>query len=140
MEAVLEAHNRFRAKHCAPALTWSKDVARVAQRWADELASRCVIQHSAGEYGENLAAGSAEIVDAGHTVAMWYDEVAKYDFKHGGFSMHTGHFTQLVWRDTARLGCGVSECKGLRIWVCNYDPPGNVQGEYREQVLPTSCR
>ena len=141
MKTLLAAHNRLRKKHCAPALAWSDEVAKVAQKWADKLASRCSIGHSGGgTYGENLAAGTAEIMDPEHTAEMWYSEVEKYDFGKGGFSMETGHFTQLVWRDTTRLGCGVSACKGLRIWVCNYDPPGNVQGEYRENVRPTSCK
>jgi hypothetical protein len=56
------------------------------------------------------------------------------------FSMNTGHFTQLVWRSSARLGCGASVCRGLQIWVCNYDPPGNVQGNFPRNVLPQSCR
>jgi uncharacterized protein YkwD len=140
MKTVLEEHNRLRAKHCAPELAWSADVAKVAQKWADKLASRCGLQHSGGKYGENLAAGTAEIMDPKHTVEMWYSEVEKYDFKKGGFSMDTGHFTQLVWKGTTKLGCGVAECKGLRIWVCNYDPPGNVQGEYKTNVLPASCK
>lgn len=38
-----------------------------------------------------------------------------------------GHYTQVVWRDSERLGCGVGDCTGGgEIWVCNYDPPGNV--------------
>jgi hypothetical protein len=28
----------------------------------------------------------------------------------------------------------------MDIYVCNYDPPGNVEGEYRNNVLPTSCQ
>jgi hypothetical protein len=37
---------------------------------------------------------------------MWYGEIAKYDFRRGGFSMDTGHFTQVVWRSTTTIGCG----------------------------------
>ena len=71
---------------------------------------------------------------------MWYGEVKQYAFPDGGFSMETGHFTQVVWRGTTQLGCGVSTCRGMDIWVCEYDPPGNVQGQYRQNVLPTSCQ
>lgn len=141
MGVILERHNQLREKHCAPAMTWSDEVARVAQKWADGLGRRCQLEHSGSDtYGENLAAGSEELMDAAHVADMWYAEVEKYDFKKGGFSMQTGHFTQLVWKESTRLGCGVSACKGLRIWVCNYDPPGNVQGEYHQNVLPKSCK
>lgn len=137
---ILEAHNALRAKHCAPAMTWSRDLEKVAQKWADQLAKKCEFGHSGSDFGENLAAGTSGALDAESVARMWYDEIAGYDFKKGAFSMETGHFTQLVWKNSTRLGCGTSTCKGMDIWVCNYDPPGNVQGQFREQVLPTSCR
>jgi hypothetical protein len=37
--------------------------------------------------------------------------------------------TQVVWRESVRLGCGTASCNdGGVIWVCNYDPPGNYLG------------
>ena len=70
---------------------------------------------------------------------MWYDEIKQYRFPDGGFSMQTGHFTQVVWRGTTQVGCGHSQCNGNDIWVCEYDPPGNWEGQYRENVLPTAA-
>lgn len=45
-----------------------------------------------------------------------------------------GHYTQLVWRATERLGCSLSQQN--RVAVCQYFPPGNQQGQYRRQVTP----
>ena len=141
MRDVVETHNRVRAEHCAEPLVWSKKLASVAQGWADRLARECVMQHSGGKYGENLAAGTASALDGERVSQMWYDEVALYDFGRGGFSPETGHFTQVVWRATERIGCAVSECKGLEIWVCEYEPAGNVETQYRDNVKPKgSCR
>src|SRR5262245_42896813 len=141
MRPLLEAHNDLRDKHCAPPLAWSDKLARIAQRWVDGLARRgCALEHSGGRYGENLAGGSAGALGPEEVAEMWYDEGERYNFKRGGFSMNTGHFTQLVWRSSERLGCGMASCRGLEIWVCNYDPAGNVEGEYRDNVLPTSCK
>ncbi|MBI5477925.1 MAG: SCP-like extracellular [Deltaproteobacteria bacterium] len=137
---LLAAHSAHRARHCAPALIWSNDVARVAQAWADRLARDCSFQHSGSKYGENLWAGTDGAFSTRQVVGSWYGEVAKYDFKRPGFSMSTGHFTQVVWVATKRLGCGTATCKGNRIWVCSYDPPGNVEGQFKENVLPTSCK
>lgn len=135
------AHDRLRAMHCAPPMRWSERLASSAQAWADELVARgCAFEHSRGPYGENLAAGTAGHLDAEAVAQMWYREVADYDFARGGFSMQTGHFTQLVWVGTTELGCGQSTCNGLDVWVCQYGPPGNVEGQYRQNVLPTSCR
>jgi hypothetical protein len=71
---------------------------------------------------------------------MWYDEIKQYSFPNGGFSMQTGHFTQVVWRETTQMGCATATCRGMDIWVCEYDPPGNVQGMYRQNVLRQGCR
>jgi len=139
--ALVAAHNRVRAKHCAAPLTWSPKLAAVAQKWAAHLRdSGCTFGHSGGSYGENLAAGTSGMMDPEAVVTMWYDELKGYSFKQPGFSMQTGHFTQVVWRGTTQVGCGKVECKGNDIWVCEYDPPGNWEGQYREQVLPTGCR
>ena len=41
-----------------------------------------------------------------------------------------GHYTQVIWRNTQRVGCGVAVCpNGAEIWTCNYDPPGNYLGQ-----------
>lgn len=141
-KAFVDAHNAARAKHCAPPLTWSPKIAKVAQAWANKLKAKgCVFGHSGNpNYGENLGAGSIGALDPASTVAMWYDEVKLYKFPDGGFSMQTGHFTQLVWTDTKQVGCGHVECNGNDIYVCNYDPPGNYDGEYATHVLPKSCK
>jgi uncharacterized protein YkwD len=140
-EALVDAHNRVRARHCAAPLTWSPKLAQVAQQWASALRDKgCVFGHSSGSYGENLAAGTSGVLDAEAVVKMWYDEVAHYKFPGGGFSAQTGHFTQVVWRGTTHVGCGRSQCKGMDIWVCEYDPAGNWEGQYRQNVLPAGCK
>jgi uncharacterized protein YkwD len=139
--AFVDAHNRLREKHCAPPLRWSARIAASAQAWASSLRQRgCGLAHSGGRYGENLAAGTAGTLHPGVVVGMWYDELKRYSFRSGGFSAKTGHFTQVVWRDTREVGCGHAACNGLELWVCQYDPPGNVEGQYRENVRPTGCR
>lgn len=58
-----------------------------------------------------------------------------YDYNEPGFSETTGHFTQLVWKNTTTMGCGCRLC-GTRGWflVCEYWPRGNVVGEFGSQV------
>jgi uncharacterized protein YkwD len=140
-QQLLDSHNRYRAQHCAQPLTWSPRLAKAAQLWANTLkAQGCAFEHSGGPTGENLAAGTTGALDAKATVAMWYDEIKGYSFEQPGFSMQTGHFTQVVWRGTTAVGCGKSQCKGMDVWVCEYDPPGNWEGQYRQQVLPIGCK
>lgn len=141
-QAFVDAHNAYRAKHCAPPLAWSAELAKVAQNWANELQRQgCAFEHSNQQtYGENLAGGTRGALDPKATVAMWYDEVKTYNFGGGGFSMETGHFTQVVWTATTQVGCGWVTCKQMDIIVCNYNPAGNWEGQYKEHVLPTSCK
>ena len=51
----------------------------------------------------------------------------------------TGHFTQVVWKSTTQLGCGLAVNRGNKIYgVCNYSPAGNVvnAGFFKANVLP----
>lgn len=73
-------------------------------------------------------AGHYGVADA---VAMWEQERSVYD---GGRIDESnvyacGHYTQLVWRSTKRVGCAKVICAGNVIIVCNYDPPGNFLGQ-----------
>lgn len=136
---ILDEHNLQRAKHCSSELSWNATLAAEAQAWAD----RCEFEHSSGPYGENLSAGTTQT--AVQAVDGWYSEISDYDFAAPGFQASTGHFTQLVWRGTTQLGCGVARCGnifpdfgGADYYVCRYLAAGNVQGNYEQNVLPPS--
>jgi pathogenesis-related protein 1 len=138
---LLDAQNRMREKHCTPPLAWSNKLAQTAQRWADTLQKRgCALEHSRSDYGENILGGTAGGQSPEGVAGVWYNEIGGYNFGKGSFSMKTGHFTQLVWVGSRHVGCGKATCKDREVWVCNYDPPGNVEGDYKHNVLPTSCR
>ena len=140
-QRILDAHNRGRAEHCAAPLQWSADLAMAAQRWANTLAQRgCALEHSSGPLGENLAAGTPGTMTAERAVDLWMQERAGHDFRRGGFSMATGHFTQVVWKSTQRLGCASATCQRMQVWVCNYDPPGNMEGDFQRNVGPGCAR
>ena len=77
-------------------------------------------------------------LSAKDAVDAWYKEIKDFDFQNGGFKPGTGHFTQLVWKDSQKLGIGYAvDTKNNKAYVvARYDPPGNYDGEYRENVLP----
>ncbi len=65
---------------------------------------------------------------------MWYNEKANYDFDSGVSDAYTGHFTQIVWKETLEIGCAV-KCNGNRCYgSCNYRKPGNIVGEFEKNV------
>lgn len=107
--------------HQVPDLTWD---AAIASQAAGYVAG-CPNGHSgAPGYGENLAWGYDSMSAA---VTAWYEEVAAYDFSKGGFSGATGHFTQLVWKDTSKVGCAVNKACSMPTFICQYSPPGTWQ-------------
>ncbi|CAH2076979.1 unnamed protein product [Thlaspi arvense] len=129
-DSYLRPHNVARAAVKVKPLRWDFRLAAVAQDYANQLATGpCSLEHSSGPYGENLALGSGDM-SAAQAVAMWIDEKSYYDYYSN--SCHgpaCGHYTQIVWRGSAWLGCGKATCgNGASIVVCNYDPSGNYIG------------
>jgi hypothetical protein len=138
MQAALDRHNALRARHGAPPLVWSDDCARNAQNAANHCQNIGRLEHNNhANQGQNLYSHSsrANPVDA---TQKWYDEVASYDYNSPRFSMSTGHFTQLVWRSTTHVGIAIS--RDGKYLAANYSPPGNVTGQFRENVLPPQPR
>lgn len=66
----------------------------------------------------------------------WYQEIKKYNFEKPGFTMSTGHFSQLIWKDSQKLGIAYAQKDGDVYVVANYDPPGNYRGKFKDNVLP----
>merc|ERR1712224_1134987 len=133
--AALSLHNEYRARHGAPPLKWSNEVAEGATNWAQYLAQECKMEHNRDDdYGENLGIGYRDIEGS---VNAWYNEESQYDYNNPGFSSATGHFTAMVWKSTTDLGCAVGVCSsGRKVYVCQYSPPGNSRSRFPENVLP----
>ncbi|GFP88674.1 pathogenesis-related protein 1c [Phtheirospermum japonicum] len=134
----LDAHNAARATVGGPGgvgnMTWDDDVAAFAQSYANERMSDCSLTHSGTElYGENIAAGTGvPPLTGAAAVNLWVNESSYYDYASnqciGGQMCE--HYTQVVWRASVRLGCARVECYNGGVFVtCNYDPPGNYNGQ-----------
>lgn len=127
---MLAAHNAIRARMKVPPLAWSDELARYAQGWASRLATENrLIHRSRPVYGENLYLIHGAQATAGEVVQAWASEAASYDYQTNSCRGQCGHYTQMVWRDTKRVGCGRAMRDATEVWVCNYDPPGNIVGE-----------
>jgi pathogenesis-related protein 1 len=150
MQGMLEAHNRVRTSLGLAPLVWSGKLAGYAQRWAQHLAvnNGCTMQHRshahANEWdvGENLywasplkwSDGREEVqtVNAADVADSWASERQDYNYSANSCRLgkQCGHYTQMVWRSTQQVGCGMAICPNqAQLWVCNYDPVGNWVGE-----------
>lgn len=84
-----------------------------------------------------LCRGHRSFSDA---VDAWYSEVSSYNFDAPGWSSQTGHFTQLVWKSTTKVGCAYTTKCTWSTYVCQYSAPGNVIGtDWSEQVKPQTA-
>ncbi len=65
--------------------------------------------------------------------------MSQYDFNNPGWNANAAHFTQLVWKSTGNVGCATktagSGCNLGKVFVCHYQSPGNVEGQYAQNVL-----
>lgn len=96
------------------------------------------MRHSNGKYGENVYMSSntrlSDSDAAKEATTLWFNEGSSYRYNNR-FSSSTGHFTQVIWKDSSRLGIGVAR-SSRGVYVCaNYDPPGNVMSQFAQNVL-----
>jgi pathogenesis-related protein 1 len=128
-QAMLSAHNAQRAKVGVPPVVWSAQLADVAQDWADHLTATGAFSHRPNNrYGENLYARSGGSASPDQVVGYWAAEARGYGIRANTCSGVCGHYTQIVWSTTHAVGCAVATDRRREVWVCNYDPPGNVIG------------
>ncbi|XP_077525267.1 venom allergen 3-like [Amblyomma americanum] len=143
------------------ALSWDDELATIAQRWADQCTDGHDKERSVSRFhvGQNVAlVWTYDFEDDLHDepdwdsqVYAWYNEATEFHFKSSSispfqFSKKLGHFTQLVWANTHKVGCGYAyyrqSVRGLtKIYVCNYGPGGNIiGGSMYEQSPVATCR
>lgn len=133
VQEILAAHNRYRAEVGVPPLQWSAILATSAQQWANQLAASGILQHSGA--GENLAQGSNGAFSVTSLVDMWGSEKQYFiygifpEVSNSGSWSDVGHYTQMVWKNTTEVGCGLASGNGSDVLVCHYNPAGNVIGQ-----------
>ncbi|KIF79259.1 hypothetical protein QR77_28790 [Streptomyces sp. 150FB] len=147
LRELLASVNNYRSLHGVPPVKLDKRVTRYAKSRARTVSSyEALAEAHKGldhKYGENLfwySSARKNRLAGSVAVKEWYDESAKYDFDAAQFSRDTGHFTQLVWKGSTRIGAARVSGKGDR-WresyvVVDFAPPGNVVGAFKENVLP----
>ncbi|XP_018495752.1 cysteine-rich secretory protein 3-like [Galendromus occidentalis] len=144
--ATIAAQHNFHRANVDPSaadmqeMTWYRWAARTAQKWAEKCR---LLVHTGleeltdpvmGQCGQNIFVASTE-VPWSFAVRVW--DLEKYNFSYGGIRNNTaglnGHYTQLVWATSRKVGCGYARCemkdknrtRTFHNYVCNYCPIGN---------------
>ena len=141
---ILAAHNSERARAGVTPLVWDDALGTAAAAYATQMAMTGRFAHSDRSLrrgtGENLWMGTHKAFSGEAMVGGWASE--KRFFTPGVFPNNSrtgdwedvGHYTQIIWADTDRVGCGIRSSAEDDYLVCRYAQAGNVMGE---NVLPT---
>ena len=141
--------------HGADNLTLDNELIKLAQDYSAVLAYSTDIYYIAPsgnknknreKVGENIFTCTSILNQKCYTeystkpVDDWYNEIKFYNFDDPGFTLDTAHFTQVIWKETTKMGCGASvRTDGLTYKVvCNYYKAGNIinRAKYSDNVLP----
>lgn len=150
IDAFVKAHNDARASNLVPLpspplppVEWDAALADSVYNYLSKCESGdgSLVDHNdnrtkdyaalgGSDYvGENIYASSASSIDPVDAVDSWMSEAPAY--LAGNVSM-AGHYTQVVWRDSVRIGCAIVNCPSLRFHntvLCDYAPGGNINGQ-----------
>ena len=136
LEAI-KRHNTLRACHNAQPLMFNCDIMKISQEYAERKPEG----HSSNTYngqwmGENLFWSWNMDLTGDYPVDDWYSEIKYYNFETGKSNGGvTGHFTQLVWKNSKELGIGYyCDSNKACVVVGNYFPGGNFNNDYKNQV------
>lgn len=149
----LQRHNQLRARHNAPPIEWSDDLAKaahvVAKQNNDRLHSRAQtteIETLRGN-GQNVYLGSSQDISFADAIDDWYAEIDDYnfdwlvkvqrcllhmmdeqppDFDFAGHPAHVGQFSQTISKNAKYVGMA----KAGQYIVAKYDPPDKPSDEF----------
>jgi len=140
-DVMLSVHNQERRRFDLPPLIWDSALAADAAQYADQMARTALFRHSAKATraiasGENLWMGPRRLYSYEVMVDSFLDEKKYFrsgarlpDFSTNGRWQDVGHYTQMIWRGTRRLGCALGDGRNYEYLVCRYFPAGNIFGK-----------
>ncbi|KAG8513963.1 GLIPR1-like protein 2 [Galemys pyrenaicus] len=126
IQECVNAHNELRGKVSPPAadmkhMSWEGALAKVAKAWADQ----CKFEHNSclsnphgchPNYqflGENIWLGGLRIFSPKSAIVAWYNETEFYNYETLSCTSVCGHYTQVVWANSNKVGCAITICPNL---------------------------
>jgi pathogenesis-related protein 1 len=151
INAFVAAHNAARSgpldptpNPALPPVSWDPILANSAYNYTVRCqGSGGLLSHNAnrttdyaalggtGYVGENIYATTANTVAPADAVNDWMTEASQFSYAADDIG-DGGHYTQVVWRASIRIGCAIVNCPNLTYHdslLCDYSPGGNITGQ-----------
>jgi len=135
---IVAAHNSERAAAGMPPLVWDPQLAGAASIYAQQMAATGLFAHSDRSKrpgtGENLWMGSRGAFTYEAMVGGWGAEKRYFvpgvfpNVSRSGNWADVGHYTQMIWPTTQRVGCAIASNASADYLVCRYATAGNIDG------------
>lgn len=135
---VVVLHNQVRSGASVGPVIWDHGLAAAADSYARQLAATGRWGHSPSfarpGQGENLWMGTRGAFGVDQMIWSWASE--RRFFRGGSFPRvsrtgsweDVGHYTQMIWPGSTRIGCALRSSPRNDYLVCRYSPAGNVMG------------
>ena len=138
---MISGHNQARRQYAVAPLAWDEALARDAAVYAQRLARINRFEHDrqAGRsprQGENLFMGTRGAYSYADMIRLLVEEGRYFragrfpDVSRTGSVSHVGHYTQIIWPTSRRVGCATASSRGNDYLVCRYLPAGNIVGTF----------
>jgi hypothetical protein len=135
---VLAAHNAERSRAGVPPLVWDNALGTAAAAYAQQMAMTGQFAHSDRSQrrgtGENLWMGTHGGFSIEAMVEGWASEKRFFtpgifpNVSRSGDWEDVGHYTQMIWPTTTRIGCALASTSRIDYLVCRYATAGNIDG------------
>lgn len=144
-QRAVRKHNELRKLHGVAPLESDEKLRAKAEKYAYKMLNSGNFAHSSrsernegfsSPVGENLYWAMGFPATPEDVIQSYYDEIVDYNHDTGRSinGKAIGHYTQVVWKNTQRVGCAEAR-KGREVYsVCNYFPAGNYVGQYQKNV------
>ena len=144
-EKTLKKHNKYRRMHSSDNLNLNTDLCKIAQSIAEKYSEMDIENmymippklYKDDIVGENIAIiDECDNLNFEDIVNKWYEEKKNYEFGSNKYIENTGHFTQLIWKETKEVGFGHKKSNNGKIYfIAIYYPAGNIFKQFKYNVL-----
>ena len=140
IDSILNLHNELRKNYKLPLISKNEELNDMASKYAESLVNNQGKYNNISNIYKGQLVGENIIISDSKRAEDNFDimtkEKNKYNYDENKFSKMTGHFTQIIWKETTDVGVGFWEDKinKKNYSVILYYPAGNCLGQFKKNI------